>query len=891
MAVLPFTVMSYVLSIQNMGQPAQTREFEGPRIVIGREVGDLTLPDPRCSSQHAEVLFDGNAVRIRDLGSSNGTLVNGQKVTDHIWHPGTSVQIGAFVLTLVEVRGAGAAKGRTMLGNVAAPTAAALGPAQQQGYGAPQQAYGQPQQAAQGYGAPQQAYGQPQQPAQGYGTPQQGHGQAHGQAPQQPSPQGYGAPQQAYGQPQQGYGAPQQAYGAQGYGGAPMQAAPAARSGMSPWLIGCGTLFLATCVVGGGGFAYVAMHTDSANSSSSDDKHQTTMLSETKETNIEFVWYSGEPGTASAKGGTSTARIRVGPNKSGKVSVGVSEEFAGGGGNQWRTATWLAAFNASRTSGHTLGDYEFNVHVGGFTDGPSAGMFTTTAMLALMRGAKLRTDTTMTGTVNPDGSAGPVGGIVQKMEGAKAKGLKRFGFPIGCRNHRDMKTLKEVDLMTVGSQNGLEVKEISDLYEAYEFLTGEKIERAVPVAEGEMEPSTQTNELLKVKTGSWKARIDRELSGLKEEAKRSGGIVRAAAPMAEEADKHFAKAQRLEKNGFFGAALEEYVQTALAISGATRLTKSLALAVNRQFSTLIESMNAAAKIKEEIDAFGSQLELKAKTKTRGGQVASTAAFTNFASARSAAMIGDDFRTNALNLVAGIESGKVKLTNESLQVLLQRLVIPISYYDAARIYLDYVKDAQDLIGEEGTKAPLASDVVERTMAGYASASGAVLEYFDAIIVDEVAKSEGVSKDEAQYFIAQKEFDYYVARKQHQIALASADDKTKTDGFKLMRLGAGAEAFITGGKLVNKLYSLGGHYDKEGNFALENRRALSGQLELARTNAKEAASRSKANAGFIPSHARLAYQMGNSLREGTDEDKINALAAYWMSAFWSELATQN
>jgi uncharacterized protein len=861
--------MSYVLSIQNMGQPAQTREFEGPRIVIGREVGDLTLPDPRCSSQHAEILFDGNAVRIRDLGSSNGTLVHGQKITDHMWNPGTSVQIGAFVLTLVEIRGAGAAKGRTMLGNVAVAPAALPAPSPQQPYAPQQQAYGQPPQHA--YGAPQQqAYGQP--PQQAYGQPQQ---------------QAYGQPQQqAYGGPQQGYGAPQ------GFGGAPMHAAPAAKSGMSPWLIGCGTLFLATCVVGGGGAAYLATRSDSSSGQAgSDDKRQTTMLTESKETNIEFVWFSGEPGTPTAKGGTSTARIRVGPNKSGKVSVGVSEEFAGGGGNQWRTATWLAAFNASRTTGHTLGDYEFNVHVGGFTDGPSAGMFTTTAMLALMRGAKLRTDTTMTGTINPDGSAGPVGGIVQKMEGAKAKGLKRFGFPIGCRNHKDMRTLKEVDLVSFGAQTGLEVKEISDLYEAYEFLTGEKIERAVPVAEGEMEPSTQTNELLKVKTASWKARIDRELSGLKEEAKRSGGLVRAAAPMAEEADKSFAKAQRLEKNGFFGAALEAYVMTALSISGATRLTKSLALAVNRQFSTLIESMNAAAKIKDEIDAFGSQLELKAKTKTRGGQVASTAAFTNFASARSAAMIGDDFRANALALVAAIEAGKVKITNESIQVLMQRLLIPISYYDAARIYLDYVKDAQDLIGEEGTKAPLASAVVERTMAGYASASGAVLEYFDAIIVDEVAKSEGVSKDDAQYFIAQKEFDYYVARKQHQIALAGADDKNKSDGFKLMRLGAGAEAFITGGKLVNKLYSLGGHYDKEGNFSLENRRALSGQLELARTNAKEAASRSKTSAGFIPSHARLAYQQGNSLREGTDDDKINALAAYWMSAFWSELATQN
>lgn len=50
-------------------------------VQIGRDPGnDLVLRDPRVSRQHAEIVFDRGFFIIRDLGSSNGTIVNGQKV-------------------------------------------------------------------------------------------------------------------------------------------------------------------------------------------------------------------------------------------------------------------------------------------------------------------------------------------------------------------------------------------------------------------------------------------------------------------------------------------------------------------------------------------------------------------------------------------------------------------------------------------------------------------------------------------------------------------------------------------------------------------------------------------------------------------------------------------
>jgi EAL domain-containing protein (putative c-di-GMP-specific phosphodiesterase class I) len=50
---------------------------------IGRRPGlDLTLSSDGVSKEHAEIYMDGGALRVRDLGSKNGTFLNRKKVTD-----------------------------------------------------------------------------------------------------------------------------------------------------------------------------------------------------------------------------------------------------------------------------------------------------------------------------------------------------------------------------------------------------------------------------------------------------------------------------------------------------------------------------------------------------------------------------------------------------------------------------------------------------------------------------------------------------------------------------------------------------------------------------------------------------------------------------------------
>ena len=70
--------------------------------VIGRrEDCDLRIPVSEVSRKHCRVLKDGDAVRVEDLGSSNGTYHNGQRISGSATlEPGDSVQVGPVVFVL-----------------------------------------------------------------------------------------------------------------------------------------------------------------------------------------------------------------------------------------------------------------------------------------------------------------------------------------------------------------------------------------------------------------------------------------------------------------------------------------------------------------------------------------------------------------------------------------------------------------------------------------------------------------------------------------------------------------------------------------------------------------------------------------------------------------------
>ena len=70
--------------------------------VVGREKGaDILLPDATVSRRHAALEVPGASFRLKDLGSTNGTLLNGQKIRESAIRHGDRFQVGNTVLQFV----------------------------------------------------------------------------------------------------------------------------------------------------------------------------------------------------------------------------------------------------------------------------------------------------------------------------------------------------------------------------------------------------------------------------------------------------------------------------------------------------------------------------------------------------------------------------------------------------------------------------------------------------------------------------------------------------------------------------------------------------------------------------------------------------------------------
>lgn len=74
----------------------------GERCVIGRDTAaDLRIPVGTVSRQHCEVRVDGDDPIVRDLGSSNGTFLNGKRVTESEIDAGDLLRVGPTTFTVV----------------------------------------------------------------------------------------------------------------------------------------------------------------------------------------------------------------------------------------------------------------------------------------------------------------------------------------------------------------------------------------------------------------------------------------------------------------------------------------------------------------------------------------------------------------------------------------------------------------------------------------------------------------------------------------------------------------------------------------------------------------------------------------------------------------------
>lgn len=170
---------SFRLIVRRGPQPNQIFELTKDAITLGRDItNDITINDPEVSRHHLRITRGADGYTIEDLGSTNGTFINGQRLTgSRAMNRGDMIGLGETV---------------TLTYDVMRPQQPGVPPQYSQPQQPPQNQYSQSQQPPQNQYAP-----PPQQPPQ-YSQGQQPLQNQYAQPPQQPPYGGQPAGQPNY---------------------------------------------------------------------------------------------------------------------------------------------------------------------------------------------------------------------------------------------------------------------------------------------------------------------------------------------------------------------------------------------------------------------------------------------------------------------------------------------------------------------------------------------------------------------------------------------------------------------------------------------------------------------------------------------------------------------
>lgn len=89
------------LVVLSAGLAGRTEELKVDKTTIGRvEDNTFQLAEPSVSSHHCEVFLRGNDVVVKDLESTNGTFINGEKISESVLKPGQVLRLGQVEIRL-----------------------------------------------------------------------------------------------------------------------------------------------------------------------------------------------------------------------------------------------------------------------------------------------------------------------------------------------------------------------------------------------------------------------------------------------------------------------------------------------------------------------------------------------------------------------------------------------------------------------------------------------------------------------------------------------------------------------------------------------------------------------------------------------------------------------
>ncbi len=564
---------------------------------------------------------------------------------------------------------------------------------------------------------------------------------------------------------------------------------------------------------------------------------------------------TGPDGTST--GGTNPVTVRIAPSTDQKLRVGFTEDEVAGTGDQWRAAGWGAVTVATLLTGADLRNREVDFDVTGKIDGPSAGGLMTVATLSLMRGDRIQPDITMTGTINPDGTIGPVGGIPYKVDGVLAAHKKRMLIPVGQRNSKD-DSGQLVDVIDEGRRKGVEVTEVRDVYEAYKAFTGKDLPRPAPATDVSLD--NQAYDKLKAKAESWLAKFQTAAGSFNS---LDPSMQQNLQSIANDANTAQQQAKKLSDEGLQAGAFQKAVEAAGLANAAVQTGQALQIYLTQGADAFVAKVKGSQSVGDQVKGLVDEF------KTFQPQSVSDAA----------ALIGA--YGNAIDAISLSQFGENQFNAKasSTEEALQQYTVGAVYYELSGTFADASRDILD-VGRGLGGAKLGTKIDLPGVAEFfRRAAEANLNAFETVVIEPAANKENVSAAAAKESFSGKDLEYALATtgldvmgnlQQYFGAAASSD---------YAELGGAVSLYNRSAGLLAKYYSLGDVDPKTLEVSgIANSQAYSGSVDLAQRQLA-------ANVGVLrskqvnPTIAVADNQIGNIQRDGDASQKLDALSSYW------------
>lgn len=561
-----------------------------------------------------------------------------------------------------------------------------------------------------------------------------------------------------------------------------------------------------------------------------------------------------------ALGRVETVKVTINPDDSKTFRVGIYEDEVGGSGNIWRASAWMATAAAAQVTGFNPAARHVTFDLSGSIDGPSAGGILTIGILAAARGDDLRSDAAMTGMINPDFSIGPVGGIPHKIRGAATAGKKLVLVPGVSRYDIDKNLKKEVDLIELGQSLGVEVKPVSDLYEAYRMLTGKDLPRLPPVS-GEPNLSPKSARQFESRTREWLARfgqVKNAYENLPDEAKTENVVdtMDSAVEMSE-------RSSRFLREGEIVAAQRNAFEATYTATSAFETGRLNDVQTRRGLEQMIKEAKTTSNAWAMIDLGVGKLKGIHPTSIQQAGCYMDA-FSCLIEAIYFSLLADQH----LKFEAAEEADKI-----------YHAQMAAAYYQYALIDLMGMdENLQDLNVAGGPAAP-AEEQIALAANLYRHVAAANLTMFETMHIEEFANREGMALQVARKQYMDRDLNY--AQLKISLELLKVLRKHLGDGLEMhyATLTAMRDAYILSTMLIAKYYSLEVVEDEDKNITGVGReKTLRTMLEFSDDQARRAIAHLEKH-GVDASAQISSYLIGRMKREGTISEKVDALQYFW------------